>query len=60
MPPAALVGRRLGATVARDETMHTRDMKLEMVRMLSATAALASGVSLGVGTIIVGVLALLS
>jgi hypothetical protein len=40
--------------------MHTRDTKLEMVRMLSATAALASGVSLGVGTIIVGILALLS
>jgi hypothetical protein len=40
--------------------MHTRDMRLEMIRMLSTTAALASGVSLGVGTIIVGVIALLS
>ena len=39
--------------------MHARNMGLEMMRMLSATAALASGVSLGVGAIIVGVAALL-
>ena len=39
--------------------MHARNMRLEMMRMLSATAALASGVSLGVGAIIVGVVALL-
>jgi hypothetical protein len=33
-------------------------MRVEMIRMLSATAALASGVSLGVGTILVGIIAL--
>jgi hypothetical protein len=33
-------------------------MRVEMIRMLSVTAALASGVSLGVGTIIVGIIAL--
>ena len=38
--------------------MHTRDMRFEMIRMLSATAALASGVSLGVGTVIVGIIVL--
>ena len=39
--------------------MDARNMGLEMMRMLSTTAALASGVSLGVGAIIVGVVALL-
>jgi hypothetical protein len=34
-------------------------LKLEMMRVLSITAALASGLSLGVGAAIVGVLALL-
>jgi hypothetical protein len=40
--------------------MHTRDMRLEMMRMLSTTAAFASGVSLVVGALIVGIIALLS
>jgi hypothetical protein len=35
-------------------------MRVEMIRMLSATAALASGVSLGVGTVLVALLALLA
>ena len=39
--------------------MHARDMRVEMMRMLSATAAYASGISLGVGAVIVGVVALL-
>jgi hypothetical protein len=39
--------------------MNAREMKLEMMRTLSATAALASGVSLGVGALIVAILALL-
>jgi hypothetical protein len=39
--------------------MDTREMRLEMVRMLSATAALATGVSLAFGGVIVAVIAIL-
>jgi hypothetical protein len=42
----------------RNGTMDAQ-LKLEMMRVLSITAALASGLSLGVGAAIVGVLALL-
>ena len=43
----------------QENEMHTRDMRFEMMRMLSATAAFASGIGLGVGALIVGVIALL-
>jgi hypothetical protein len=48
-----------GAQVLEVENMKAQDMKVEMMRMLSTTAVLASGVSLGVGAVIVAIAALL-
>jgi hypothetical protein len=39
--------------------MNAREMRAEMMRMVSVTAALASCVSLGVGAVIMAVVALL-
>jgi hypothetical protein len=53
--------RALGTKAITDWRIETMDaeLKLEMMRMLSITAALASGLSLGVGAAIIAVVALL-
>jgi hypothetical protein len=46
---------RVGGTIA----MNAREMKVEMLRMLSATAAMSIGASLAIGSVIIAFAAFL-
>jgi hypothetical protein len=56
---ACNVNNQMAANGLGGRQMDTREMRIEMVRMLSATAALATGVSLAFGGVIVAVIAIL-